>query len=325
VAVSLPLARREIARWTRRAEAIADPPLRELALDTLRRERRNSEGAAAFAVLHPLGAWRLVPLLVAYQLAWDLVDTLLEHPAEEAGEREAVRAVLELALEPGAAGERTVGGLLGELVEACRAGCEALPRFDQARPALRRLAARTDAMLVTNVPVVRPRALGIWAARDQAAGDGLEPAELCAAAQCSLAIHALLATAAARRGRPRDFEAVESAYYPWIDAVCTLLDSVVDRDEDERTGDFSFVSQYPSSAHAARRLAEISRRALEGTAALPAPRRHAALTCALVGMYVAAPSAESPRARQSVEAVLAATGPLTRWARAVAVAQRRVG
>jgi tetraprenyl-beta-curcumene synthase len=328
--VALPLARRELAHWSHRAQAITDPALRELALATLRDERVNSEGAAAFAVLYPPAARRLVPLLVAYQLAWDFVDTLLERPTPAAGSPETVRSTLELALVLEREGPRAGvdatpnGGFLAELVDACRAGCVWLPTYVEAQPALGRIAARSDALLTTNgEPGGRTAALTAWASRHSAEGDALEPAELCAAGQCSLGVHALLATAASPWSRRHDFEAVEAAYFPWIDALCTLLDSLVDQDDDARTGDFSFVAQYSSAAHAAERLRAIADRALKATRTLPAGHRHGALMCAVVGMYLSTPSAQLAQNQPVAECVLDATAPLSRWACAVLGAQRR--
>ena len=331
--VALPLARRELARWRRRAQAIAQPELRERALETLRHEQANSEGAAAFAVLCPPAAPRVIPLLVAYQLAWDFVDTLLERPAPAAATPESICRTLEFAVvlddrapRPRAARAAGQGGdFLGELIDACRTGCAGLPRYAEAQPALRRLAARSDALLATNC--ARDRripALNAWAGRNRAQAGWLEPAELCAAAQCSLGIHALLATAARPGSRTSDFEAIESAYFPWINALCTLLDSVVDQDADARSGDFSFVAEYPSSAHGAERLRLIAQKAMWTTRTLPAGHRHAALTCAVVGMYAAAPSARGLHARPLADSAVDATAPLSRWASAVAGAQRRV-
>jgi tetraprenyl-beta-curcumene synthase len=327
--VALPLARRELARWNRRAQAIADPALRERALATLRDESRNSEGAAAFAVLHPRAVRRLVPLLVAYQLAWDFVDTLLERPASATVDPEAVRSTLELALVLEGAGSPLpvasgAGDFLQDLVDACRTGCARLPRYAEAEPALRRVAARSDALLVTNgAPGGRMAALRVWARSNWVEGDELEPIELCAAAQCSLAVHALLATAASPSSRRHDFEAVEAAYFPWIDALCTLLDSLVDQEADARTGDFSFMSHYSSPSHARVRLGVIADRALKETHSLPAASRHGALMCAVVGMYLSPPSARVPRIQPVAESVLDATAPLSRWACAVLGAQRR--
>jgi tetraprenyl-beta-curcumene synthase len=320
-AVALPLARREVARWRARAEAIADAALRERALTTLRDEHRNAEGAAAYAVLHPPAARLLVPLLVAYQLTWDLVDTLLERPIPATPSAEAVRRQLEdaVAERHRAPLPRTeTPGFLSDLVDACQRRCAALPNYDAARPSLARLASRSDALLATNgEPMQRTGALCAWVARQPAVPEGLEPAELCAAGQCSLGVHAVLAAAARPGARESDFSAIEDAYYPWVDALCTLLDSLIDQEADARSGDFSFVSAYPSRDHATERLRSIAEQAATRLRTLPAPHRHHTLLCALLGTYLSRPAADNPANRPVAQAVLDATAPLSGWAREV--------
>lgn len=280
-------------------------------------------------MLHPPAARLLIPILVAYQVAWDFVDTMLERPTPAAGPSEDVRRALVAAVSvdevPGLSLSDDRGpGFLAELVRACRDGCRRLPGYDDARIPLQRAAARSDALLVTNGPREdKTRALNEWAADNEVGATELEPAELCAAAQCSLGIHALLATAARPSSRPAEFAAIEAAYYPWVDALCTLLDSLVDQDDDHRTGEYSFVGQYQSSDHAAERFRLIAKRALKATDALPAGHRHAALVCAVVGMYLSAPVARSPSVRAIAESVAEATAPRSGWACAVAARRRR--
>jgi tetraprenyl-beta-curcumene synthase len=331
--VALPLARREHARWRDRAQRIADPALRERASTTLQEDQTLTDGAAAIAVLRPAAANRLVPLLVAYQVLFDLVDTLLERPTRVAGDRDSLRAVLEAALTYRPPGAPTAGalamandGFLRDLVEACRRGCATLPRYSEAEPALRRVAARSgDALLVTNnPPETTAEALTAWSRRHPMEDTGLEAAELCAAAHSPLAAHALLASAARPRGRAGEFEAIEAAYHPWICALSTLFDSLVDYEVDARTGDFNFLAQYSSPSKARERFRLIAERALRATRTLPAAHRHAVLTCSLVGMYLASPSARALRVRSLADPVLAVSAPVSSWTRLVVRAQQRL-
>ncbi len=75
---------REVRHWRERAGAIPDPGLRRLALETLREERGNLEGAAAFAVLAPCAERaRVVRALTAFQAIYDYADTLAEQPSSD--------------------------------------------------------------------------------------------------------------------------------------------------------------------------------------------------------------------------------------------------
>jgi tetraprenyl-beta-curcumene synthase len=79
-----PRFRREARDWRERAGQIPDPALRGLALETLREERGNLEGAAAFAVLAPHAERaRVVRALVAFQAIYDYADTLAEQSSSD--------------------------------------------------------------------------------------------------------------------------------------------------------------------------------------------------------------------------------------------------
>jgi tetraprenyl-beta-curcumene synthase len=324
--VVLRLARREHATWRRRAEAITDPALREPAVTTLREDQMLAIGAAAFAVLHPPAARRLIPLLVAYQVLFDLVDTLLERPRSVLGGSQAALTALEAAV----TADGVVQGapnldFVGALVDTCRRGCAALPRYSHAQPALVRISRRCEGMLATHTdPEVRAETVRAWAGRHPIAGADLEPAELSAATHSSLATHALIATAAKPHGPPGEFEAIEAAYFPWTCALGTLLDSLIDQEADATTGNFSFVGQYGSTDETAVRLRMIAEQSLAAARTLPSDRRHAVLVCSLVGMSLATPSARKPRIQPVADALVAATAPFSSWARAVVTSQQRL-
>jgi tetraprenyl-beta-curcumene synthase len=84
----LPQARRELAYWQSRAERIEDPELRAIALGKLAGEKTNIESAAFFALLAGKDWRRALRRIVAFQLAYELLDGLNEaHPALEDGLR----------------------------------------------------------------------------------------------------------------------------------------------------------------------------------------------------------------------------------------------
>src|ERR1044072_6547077 len=112
-----PGVRRELASWRACAAAIPDPHRRALALSTLEGEGGLAEGAAIFATLvHGRVARReLIRLLVAWQVAYDYLDTLGEQiPALSADRGAQLYSILGVALSPGAAygGHAGDGGYL---------------------------------------------------------------------------------------------------------------------------------------------------------------------------------------------------------------------
>src|SRR6185312_6465001 len=99
-----PTVRRELARWRKLAAAIPDPFVRELALGTLENEEGLAEGAAIFATLVPdrAGRSRLVRLLVAWQVAYDYLDTVGEQLHAEGPDAAKLYAILGVSLNPSA-------------------------------------------------------------------------------------------------------------------------------------------------------------------------------------------------------------------------------
>lgn len=301
-----PAARAELAHWQRRAAEIPDETLRRYALDTLADEHLNAEGAAVFAVLAPRRhRAQVARLLVRYQLMYDYLDTLTEQPVASP-----LRASRHLHRALGAAlGESPPpnsyyahyphdddGDYLPELVGACRTAFEALPAAGRvSRPVLR--AARRSAegqsrnhaaMLTAESGLVR------WAIRATPAGSGLRWWETAAAAGSSLAIHALLASAADPALTAAAAERVERAYWPWINGFNTLLESMIDSQHDALTGNHSYVEHYATPHVMASRLDVIAARAVDAARHLPHAQQHAAILAGMAAFYLASPEAQLP-------------------------------
>jgi tetraprenyl-beta-curcumene synthase len=317
-----PRVAREVRVWRERAEAIPDPALREDALVSLRRERLNIEGAALFAVLPPRRELALLRLLVAYQVVLDFLDTLTErvsgYPPEPA--QQLHRALVE-ALDPSLPQSDYYrcfpwpaddGGYLTALVQACRRGCMALPGY----PLVRERAVAAGARFAVQVanhdpqPGRRDATLIAWAEGEGSAGTDATWYELAAASSSTLGIHALLALAAEASPAPRDVAAVDRAYYPWVCAASTLLDSFVDQADDLRTGDHNYLVHYASEEAAVGRLEEILVRSVLEALRLPRGGRHATIVCGMVAMYLSKASVEEPRLRPVADRLLASAGGL---------------
>ncbi len=314
--LTLPVARGELRRWERAASAIPDPDLRAQALTTLRSERLSAAGAALFATTahhHDAG---LVRVLVAFQIAWDYLDTLAEQPAADPlanGVR--LHGALTDALDPGRPHAdyfalhrvRDDGGYLVGLVDACRAGCAALPAYERVRAAALREAARAEVQGINHAPPQqRLPELRRWAARQHDAPPDSGWIELGAAASSSLGLLALIALAAVEATSHVAVEQVRSAYFPWIDALTSLLDSVVDREQDALTGSLSFVGQYSSEEAAVARLGRLTLRAFAAARTLPRGDRHVVLVAGMIAMHLSSASAWLPGALPATQAVLRA-------------------
>jgi tetraprenyl-beta-curcumene synthase len=293
-----PRARSEMARSRALAERIPDPALRRLALQALERKGANLEGAAAFAILAPR-PWRphAVRGLVACQALCDYLDILCEQPSPDP-----VSAGYELhenlrdAFSPTSSRQgarlrarRADGHYLGSLVEAIRGALASLPSQRTVARALERAVQRTIAYQAlnhgdsngSNAPFEQ------WARRQSRAFDGrLRWWETGAGAGSTLGLHVLIGVAAEPRLSIPELRAVESAYYPWVGALHSLLDSLVDRGEDHAMGAPGLIDRYASAAQAGERMRLIAREALERTTQLPRGKRHTLIVTAMTCFYL---------------------------------------
>jgi tetraprenyl-beta-curcumene synthase len=316
--VVFPLARAQLRGWQRLASAIPDPLLRAQALATLESERLSAAGAALFAATAPRSRDpALVRALVAYQVICDYLDTLAEQPSADPVRNGAQlhRALADAVTDRPLADHyrlhatRDDGGYLAALVGACREGCASLPAYAPVRAAALREASRNEVQGVNHAPAgLREPALRRWAAAtraDPAAGDATW-FELAAASSSSLAVLALIAAAADPATTTCTAEQVRRAYFPWIEALSTLLDSVADRERDRRTGELNFVGEYPTQARAIARLRELTMRAVAGARGLPRGERHLVLVAGMIAMHVSEAGAWLPWAEPATRAVLRA-------------------
>jgi tetraprenyl-beta-curcumene synthase len=316
-----PRATRLIDRWQHRAAQIPDPVLRRLGVDSLR-ERSNIEGAAAFAAFAPRAdRAAVVRALVAFQAAYNYADLLSEQPHEDAianGRR--LHEALLCALDPAAPPldfyayhpQRDDGGYFLELVDTCRAALLSLPSFSLVARSAQIAAERIVLFQSLNVGTTQGDHLALerWAREHTPPGSDLRWWETAAAAGSSLGVHVLIAAAAEPALQPADVAALEHAYFPWIGALHSLLDNIVDRREDVRTAQPSLVGYYASPAQTAARLQLLAVQAVSRARALPHGRRHLIILAAMAGNYLSNPEADAPDVSNLAHSVLDAIGDL---------------
>ncbi|HEY2719527.1 MAG TPA: DUF2600 family protein [Solirubrobacteraceae bacterium] len=319
----LPAVSREIRIWRERALLIPDAPIREDALSSIEHKRGHTDGAALFWILPRRRDLNLLRLLVAYELIWDYLDCLNERGAGEGtvNGRQLHMALVE-ALDPGAPISdyyryhpwRDDGGYLRMLVEACRRGCAALPSYGRIRPLVLCEARRAQVLALNHDldPSGRDEALQAWAAREFSGERRLSWFELSGAASASLTIHAFLALAAEPACSDADVRKTRAAYFPWMSAATTMLDSYVDQAEDVVNGDHRYIAHYESEKLAGERMRELVTRSALEARRLRHGHRHAVIAAAMVAMYLSKESARAPALRASTADLAQAGGSLTR-------------
>ncbi len=313
---------RELRMWRRQAVAIPDEVLRAEALHALDSKRGHTDGAALFWTLPTIRDLGLLRLLVAFQIIYDYLDNVSERGAGAAVENgEHLFLALVDALDPDATSIdyyrfhpwRDDGGYLRSLVDACRAGCRALPRFDVVRPFIRLEASRLPVLALNHEVNAdhRRKTLQRWAC-EQFGGDlGLRWWELTAAASQSVVTFALLALAADQEATRADAEGTYAAYFPWFAYAVTMLDAYVDQHEDKRNGAHSYVGYYASEELAVARLCESVEKSAERLLSLPHGHRHAVMLGCMVAMYLSKDSAGTSEMRATTARIRQAGGTLT--------------
>jgi tetraprenyl-beta-curcumene synthase len=323
LAWGLPAVKREVQVWRTRAKEIPDLPIREDALSSLANKRGHTDGAALFSILPRARNPALLRLLVAYEITWDFLDSVNERGAKAGQEngRQLHLALIE-ALDP----SRPVsdyyrhhpwhndGGYLRALVQVCREACAQLPSYEQVRPLVVQEARRAQVLAINHDldPALRDTGLKAWAQSEFPNEPEVSWFELSGAASASLTIHALLALAAEPTSTDTDIAQTQHAYFPWLSAATTMLDSYVDQTEDAANGDHSYIAHYPTPEIATRRIRQLIGRSFLETSALDNGERHTLIAACMVAMYLSKDSARTQTMHKTTKSFTRTGGSLTR-------------
>jgi tetraprenyl-beta-curcumene synthase len=325
-----PRVRSELARWTQAAGAIADPVLRDLAFGKLADERFNVEVAATLATLAPRAHRKtVVEAIVALQVLYDYLDVLGERPSADPqpdSERlshafiGAVKIPAESpsasigafgtpAEDPSAIREtprRNDNEYLDRLARAVALAIARLPGHDAivevaeiaaARCAQAQILNHAAAKVGTSELEQRTSAQAREWATVEARGTGLGWQEYLAGACASvLSIHALIAAAADPTTTRTDAVSIDSAYLS-IGAL-TMLDSVVDHEQDLATGQPGYLQYYSDPELLSDRLARLARDSAVGVRTLPHAAHHLMMRAGVAAYYLSSPGADSDFARR---------------------------
>jgi tetraprenyl-beta-curcumene synthase len=316
-----PIARAQLRRWEHRAGAIPDPALRAIALAKLQGERFNAEVAATLATLAPRPRRaRTVEAIVALQVLYDYLDGLTEQPAPDPlrdGRRLSLAFTDALGAGPAQMGDyfrhhrSDDGGYLAALSATTSAALAGLPAWSAVSEAALRSGARcAEAQVrVHAAPRAGAAQLEEWA-RAQAASTTLQWREFMAGAVSSvLAVHALIAAAANARTTPAEAAAIDSAYLS-ISALSTMLDGVIDYEQDSSSGEAWYVSHYDSRAVLADQVVAVVRDAKRQARTLPNAAHHTITLVGVVAYYTSAPQATRGIAAPLARRVNDELGPL---------------
>lgn len=316
-----PTARRHIRLWRSRGRSTPDPAIRAHVLETFDQKWTNVEGAAAFAVLTPASRRATATnVLVTWQAIYDLADTLSEHTDSPHADSYQLHQALVSALE---SQPREIdfyvhhpnqddGGCLRAIIDAARDGWTTLPSHAARMAAAIAAAERIACYQALHHGCVSGHdELAAWADAQTPAGTELLWWETSAAAASSLPALAMIAAAVDARITDIQAATIHEAYWPWTGALHTLLDSLIDMQEDA-AADQPGLLNYADSAEIAIRMGRLAAASASRTARLPSARQHTILLAGMICLYLSAPDAGLPYARPTTNAVLATIGALTR-------------
>jgi tetraprenyl-beta-curcumene synthase len=278
---------------------IPDPLLRRLALRALERKGPNLEGAAAFATLAPAAHRPLLArALVSCQALCDFLDVLCEQPVDDpvANGRALHEALLDAVAAPGRRGgdyyrhhiDGDDGGYLSALAHGIRAALARLPARAAVAGSLARAAKRVADYQAFNHGDAHGSYLPFehWAKREGSPFNQLRWWEVGAGAGSTLNLHVLICAAADESVGPQQIEAIDNAYFPWIGALHSLLDSLVDRGEDRAMGRRGLIDCYVSPSEASDSMRRIAAEAMARARILPHGQRHALIVAAMTSFYL---------------------------------------
>jgi len=138
------------------------------------------------------------------------------------------------------------------------------------------------------------RRLRRWAAREaihhQARGDGPD------LYWWEVTAFALIAAATDSAIRPRQVSAIDRAYFPWIGAVNSLLDSLIDHAEDAGPGKHGLLDYYDSAEQLAARRELIADEAHRRARAVDYSGGHTLILAARMSFYLTQAKVRRPRA-----------------------------
>ncbi len=315
-----PCARAEWTSWRRQAGQIPDRALREAAFRALVTKSDVLEGAVAFAAFVPKRTRPdVVRAIAALEIAFDYLDNIVELPNPDPirNSRCLCQALSSIA-EPGLAhpdyykyhAAHDDCGYLEALVNTCRAALAKLPSYPVVAEPVHRALSRIVIYQGLNHGDADGThdAFREWARSQSAPATGLKWWEMGAAMGSQLAALALIAAAADPTMRVDRAISIERAYFPWVGALSTLLDSVIDQRIDRAENQRSLIDYYGSPRVTAERLQLIAVEAGRAIAPLDDASNHMMILAAMVAFFHSRPQTSAPEVSQVTQAVFKAVG-----------------
>ena len=116
---------------------------------------------------------------------------------------------------------------------------------------------------------------------------GCDGRETAASAGSSLGLFALITAAGRAELEEDEANAIESVYWPWGGALHSLLDSLLDANEDAHANQRNLTDYYKTTAEATARLRMLATHALHAADALANADEHSLILASMASYYLA--------------------------------------
>jgi tetraprenyl-beta-curcumene synthase len=295
------------------------------------------EGAIGFAaaLANRVNLSSAVRAITSFQLAFDYLDCVVELPnPDPVANSESLHQALFVALSTDAPhpdyyrhqSNRDDANYLRLLVDACRDAMRRLPSFAAIRVPVGRALER----IVIYQSLSHGDRHGSyepflhWAESQAPRHIEMSWWEAGAATGSQLSVLALIAAAADPNTMPEHACAIEQAYYPWVGALSTLLDSVVDRQQDRAENQPNLLDHYCSPQQVAERLGLMAKEAMAAVKPLAGGDKHRMLLAAMGAFFHSRPEAAQFDAYTATKAAVDSLGGWAIPARLVLKAHARL-
>lgn len=312
--------RRELALWSSSAETINHAGARGAVRAAMDEGRALVDGAALFWTLPQRRSIEVLRLLVAFQTLLNAMDVALERDAIALGRprpwARLVRDALDLTRPPPCASELAMfpgsEAWVGDLIAACRDGCERLPGYEHAQVVLARETARAVSFEIEHDTdhQRRRRDMDDYARRHFADEQTLMPWELIGGASSLMTAMAVLAYAGQGDASTDELAGIAKAYVS-VGSAAALLDSYADADDDHRLGKHNWSAYYDNEDTAIARTGELLSRAARDVSTLRDGERHLVLVGCMASLALTGRSARSAQRRASTARLVRSGGPTT--------------
>ena len=331
-----PTVKSELDNWRLAAARHLEPRLAAAAQASIAEKSFHCLGGSIYALYPGVSTAAMIELIVAYQTISDYLDNL----ADSLGVQDE-RAFRRLHLAMTEALDPTVPissyyayypfqedrGYLPGLVNTCRQRVRQLPGYEAVRSHLLELAG-----FYVNLQTYKHLAVGereerirTWLGEQQDWYPEVTVWELAAATGSTLGIFCLLAAACQPHFDSKQANEIRGAYFPWVCGLHILLDYLIDRREDEATGQLNFVSYYVDDQAMTRGLENIFARAMRAMADLDHPDFHRTVVRGLLAMYLSDPKTKTPSLDSTVARLLRQGGVAARTLYQLCQVLRRLG